>query len=118
MKKSIPAGASILALSVAAPAFAQIVTTVTNSSNIDQIGSNNTAAATQAGANTSNIIQTGTVDGFGNSAEVLQSGNGNKSNLAQTGSLNSASVTQSSHNNLSNVSQTGTGSSVTVTQGF
>ena len=43
MKKTILTGASVLALSIAAPAFAQSV------SNVDQNGNNNGATVAQAG---------------------------------------------------------------------
>lgn len=84
--KTIFAGASLLALAMAAPALAQ-----NNESTINQTGTENGAYLYQGGDdNTSTIGQTGN----NNVATVLQFSDGNTSSVTQNGSGNTATVTQ------------------------
>jgi len=104
MKKTILAGASIIALGVASPAFAQSTSTVT------QTGTGNQADVTQENANTSDINQVGD----NNDADVVQNGidtTGNDSDIDQTATgSNTASVTQGAGSNgsFADVLQDGT----------
>jgi hypothetical protein len=123
MKKYSPLVAvSLFALIAASPVLADANT---NTSNIDQIGANLTATATQGGVgNTSlsnidqgllspgdNLVATVTQDGVGtdNDVEVTQVG---------TGALNTATVNQGGigNTNVAGVGQNGSNLSATVTQ--
>ena len=95
MKKTILASASMLALSVAVPAFAQ------NNSDVVQTGTGNGAAVAQTGANTSDIDQVGD----GNAADVTQGGTANTSTVDQQSLGASATVSQTGDTNTSVVTQ-------------
>lgn len=117
MKKHVlMASAAVLALGLATPAFAG------NDSMIDQIGSNNTAWATQSGgaANSSGIYQgTSTTDATDSQAYVTQSGTGeNTSGVEQTGDNNYALINQigAGGANYSDVTQADGDNSAIVTQ--
>lgn len=98
MNKIILAGASLAAITMAGPAFAQTSSTVTqtgdgngvtvtqsgdNSSTITQIGDGNSASVTQplGGANTSTVTQDGDDN---NTAQVFQFGTTGTSTISQT----------------------------------
>lgn len=101
MKKIILAGASIAALTMASPAFAQ------SSSTVNQDGDGNQADVGQTGSNTSTIDQVGN----SNDADVTQSGTGNFSDIDQTGAgPNIAEVIQDPGTNgsFADIFQTGT----------
>lgn len=126
MKKTILVGASILALGVASPAFAQSTSTVSqngsgnqadvvqenvNTSDINQVGDNNVADVTQTGINTTgnevDIDQTATGS---NTANVIQQAgsNGSFADVIQDGT---------SDGNTANIDQASTqGASVEVNQ--
>ena len=106
MKKIILAGASIVALTAATPAFAQSTSTVT------QTGDGNVADVSQTGDQTSTIEQ----DGDNQEATVDQSGSGNDSSILQdaTGE-NVAFVTQDGTDSEADITQTLTSDSSTAT---
>jgi hypothetical protein len=125
MKKYSVLAASILALSVSMPAFAD---DTVNSSSIDQVGTGLTITLTQTGDrnhNTADIEQGLNVSGDTLSAQVLQTGEDttNEAQIKQDGSdqtviveqrglgftNNFASILQDGTNNKSDVLQNGTG---------
>ena len=91
MKLSIFTSVSALALIAAAPAFAQ-----SNTSAVNQTGTNAKALVKQTGANSgSTVFQASDL----NDAKVTQSGlTGSDSSVSQTGARNKATVTQSDDN--------------------
>ncbi len=102
MKKMILTSASILALSMAGPALAQVVN---NDSEIEQAGNNALASVNQSGTgNESDVVQNGGTGTFtsgpnaGRSvvATVNQAGTDGTSKIAQDGDRNAASLTQTS----------------------
>jgi Curlin associated repeat len=121
MKKYLLLSASLLALSVSMPAFAD--DTVNNSS-IDQIGTGLSVTLTQTGDrnhNTSSIEQGLVVSGDALSADILQTGEDttNEANLTQDGSDQTALVEQRGlglTNNFASIVQDGTNNSVDVLQ--
>jgi hypothetical protein len=95
VKKTIITSASLIALAAAAPALAQ------STSPRDQTGTGNAATVSQAGANSSDVDQTGD----DNITDVEQSGSGNTSD-----------IDQNSLGALADVSQTGVGNSSVINQ--
>ena len=108
MKKIILAGASIAALTLAAPAYAQSTSTVT------QDGSGNQADVEQEESNTSTVTQIGD----NNLAGVVQNaGSGNESTISQTATgPNTAGVNQilGTNNSFADITQDGTSASNTA----
>ena len=121
MKKYSILAASILALSVSMPAFAD---DTVNLSSIDQVGTNLTITLTQTGDrnhNTADIEQGLVVPGNNLSAEVLQTGEDTTSEaqVKQDGSGHSVDVEQrglSATNNFASTIQDGTPNVATVLQ--
>ena len=97
LKNSLVLGASVLALSIAAPMAAPALAQG-NSSIVTQAGSGNDLTVDQSGSgNSSTVDQDGTptgVDGIANEASVTQAGTGGASYVTQTGD-NQVTVTQS-----------------------
>ena len=111
MKKTILAGASVIALTATAPLFAQATvpaecaTATGNCSVVDSAGTGNTATVDQAGGSISEVIQ----DGTSLNADVAQDGAGNLSNIDQENIVPGAGATAT-------IAQTGAGNSSDITQ--
>ena len=121
MKNIILTGASIIALSIAAPALAQ-----SNVSTVTQSGNSQDATVTQSGANDESVITQSNAD---NTATVNQDGIfGSDSFITQSGSENTASVTQTDDGTpqgfggtvppsaVSTINQSGNSNSATIAQ--
>jgi len=107
MKKTILTGASILALSIAAPALGQ------NISDVDQTGAGNNAGVTQSGdGNDSDVDQ----DGDSNTATVGQDGTDGVAGVLQTGNSNTTTIDQTSIEGFIDVVQDGDSNIANVTQ--